>query len=301
MSFHGFTKPRCNNRLAARRTWLLRAVWCLLLSAGAVGTAFGQREPVHYFHSSRLPPGTIGPSQLLRGGPLAGRRVLITAGGTQEPIDPVRVLTNRSSGKQGLAVARAALDAGAEVTLIATSGVAPAPVGAEHLVVGTAAEMADAVLHAVPAADVLVMAAAVADFRPAQEASQKIKRAAGPPVLALEPTRDILAAVGRQRQATGRPAVVVGFAAETQNLLDNARHKLESKKLDLLVANDVSAADSGFGVDTNRVTILDARGGAVSLPLLTKADVAEQLVARIVALLAAVADMGSSPGKEGQL
>lgn len=222
---------------------------------------------------------------LSRGGPLAGRRVLVTAGGTQEPVDPVRFLTNRSSGKQGLALAQAALDAGAEVTLIATPGVPRAPAGAGHQVVGTAAEMAEAVLQAAATADVLIMAAAVADFRPAHEAAEKIKRAEGTPVLALEPTVDILAAVGRQRRETGRPAVVVGFAAETQDLLDNARHKLQAKKLDLLAANDVSAADSGFGVDTNRVILLDAGGGTETLPLLTKAEVAERIVARIVALL----------------
>lgn len=222
---------------------------------------------------------------LSRGGPLAGRRVLVTAGGTQEPVDPVRFLTNRSSGKQGLALAQAALDAGAEVTLIATPGVPRAPAGAGHQAVGTAAEMAEAVLQASTTADVLIMAAAVADFRPAHEAAQKIKRAEGTPVLALEPTVDILAAVGRQRQETGRPAVVVGFAAETQDLLDNARRKLQAKKLDLLAANDVSAADSGFGVDTNRVILLDAGGGTETLPLLTKAEVAERIVARIVALL----------------
>lgn len=222
---------------------------------------------------------------LSRGGPLAGRRVLVTAGGTQEPVDPVRFLTNRSSGKQGLALAQAALDAGAEVTLIATPGVPRAPAGAGHQVVGTAAEMAEAVLQVAATADVLIMAAAVADFRPAHEAAEKIKRAEGTPVLALEPTVDILAAVGRQRRETGRPAVVVGFAAETQDLLDNARHKLQAKKLDLLAANDVSAADSGFGVDTNRVILLDAGGGTETLPLLTKAEVAERIVARIVALL----------------
>jgi phosphopantothenoylcysteine decarboxylase / phosphopantothenate---cysteine ligase len=237
---------------------------------------------------------------LSRGGPLAGRRVLVTAGGTQEPIDPVRVLTNRSSGKQGLAVAQAALDAGAEVSLIATPGVARAPAGVQHLLVGSAAEMAEAVLQASATADVLVMAAAVADFRPAHEAAQKIKRAEGTPILALEPTVDILAAVGEQRQATGRPAVVAGFAAETQDLLVNARRKMEAKKLDLLVANDVSAADSGFAVDTNRVLLLDPTGGVERLPLLTKAQVAEHIVSRIAALLAADgAPAAQEAGEEG--
>jgi len=235
---------------------------------------------------------------LSRGGPLSRRRVVVTAGGTQEPIDPVRVLTNRSSGKQGLAVAQAALDAGAEVTFIATPGVSRGPAGARHQVVGTAAQMAEAVLRASIEADVLVMAAAVADFRPAQEAGQKIKRAAGTPVLALEPTMDILAAVVRQRQETGRPAVVAGFAAETQDLLDNARRKLGAKKLDLLVANDVSAADSGFGVDTNRVILLDAGGGTERLPLLSKAEVAEHIIARIIALLPAAEGSGAGQRRE---
>jgi phosphopantothenoylcysteine decarboxylase/phosphopantothenate--cysteine ligase len=143
------------------------------------------------------------------------------------------------------------------------------------------------------------MAAAVADFRPVQKLTSKIKRAAGPPVLAMEPTVDILAAVAEQRRTTARPAVVIGFAAETQDLLANARRKLEAKKVDLLVANDVSAADSGFAVDTNRVIILDAGGGVDRLPLLSKAEVAERIVSRITALLPAATAPGmGNPGEK---
>jgi len=221
---------------------------------------------------------------LSRGGPLAGRRVIVTAGGTQEPVDPVRVLTNRSSGKQGLALAQAALDAGADVTLIAAPISLPVPVGVQHIAVHTAAEMAGAVLDACPHADALLMAAAVADFRPAGPSVHKIKKAQGVPTLALERTPDILSEVARQRRESGRPRAVVGFAAETENVLANAQAKLEAKGLDLMVANDVSAADAGFGVDTNRVTLIDA-GGANPLPLLSKAEVADQVIERLVDLL----------------
>lgn len=222
---------------------------------------------------------------LSRGGPLRDQTVVVTAGGTQEPIDPVRVLTNRSSGKQGLALARAALAVGANVVLVATPVVGRAPVGARRVTVSTASEMADAVLGECRTADVLVMAAAVADFRPARQAGQKLKKREGVPTLELESTPDVLSAVGEQRREIGRPRLVVGFAAETENLLENARDKLERKGLDLVVANDVGAADSGFAVDTNRVTLLDAEGGEEALPLLSKEEVAWQVMARVVELL----------------
>lgn len=220
-------------------------------------------------------------------GPLAGRKVVVTAGGTQEPVDPVRVLTNRSSGKQGFALAQAALDRGAEVVLITAPTALPTPVGARRVEVRTAAEMRDAVLEAVADADALLMAAAVADFRPAQAAGQKIKRRQGVPDLPLEPTDDILALVAERRWETGRPAVVVGFAAESQDLLANARAKLEEKGLTLIVANDITAPGSGFGSDTNRVTILDAEGGVEELPLMSKVQVAEAVLDRVVAALEA--------------
>jgi len=222
---------------------------------------------------------------LARGGPLEGRKVVVTAGGTQEPLDPVRFLTNRSSGKQGLALAQAALDAGADVTLIAAPVTLPIPVGVEHVPVRTAAQMAEAVLAASRDADALLMAAAVADFRPAAAASQKIKKEGGAPALGLQPTTDILAAVAAQRQETKHPRVVVGFAAETEDLLGNARAKLKAKSLDLIVANDVSAADSGFAVDTNRVILLDPWGSSEPLPLMSKTAVAEQVLDRVTKLL----------------
>jgi len=224
---------------------------------------------------------------LSRGGPLAGRTIVVTAGGTQEPLDPVRFISNRSSGKQGYALAQAALDAGADVVLITALTALPTPIGAQRVDVRTAAEMAGAVLQTCPQADALLMAAAVADFRPVQAADQKLKKARGVPTLTLEPTTDILAAVARQRQETGRPRVVVGFAAETQDLLSNAQAKLRAKGLDLIVANDVSAADAGFAVDTNRVTLIAADGNIETLPLLSKAEVAERVLEKVVALLKA--------------
>lgn len=219
---------------------------------------------------------------LTRGGQLAGRHVVVTAGGTREPVDPVRYLTNHSSGKQGYAVAQAALDAGAEVTLITTVDSLPLPAGAKRVLVGSALELKDAVIETVTAADVLVMAAAVADFRPAQTAGQKIKKEGGVPTLELAANPDILLAVAEQRQAIGLPIVVVGFAAETENVQEYARAKLRRKGLTFIVANDVSAPDAGFAVDTNRVTLIGADGWTETLPLMAKSDVADKVVQRIV-------------------
>ena len=227
---------------------------------------------------------------LSRSGPLRQRRIIVTAGGTREPVDPVRVLTNRSSGRQGTALAQAALDAGADVTLIATPVEVPIPVGVELVPVQTAAEMADAVQAACPGSDALLMAAAVSDFRPSQPAEQKLKKEDGTPTLVLEPTPDILAAVAAQRRETGCPRVVVGFAAETEHLIQNARSKLRSKGMDLIVANDVTAADSGFSVDTNRVVLLDTWGETEPLPLLSKSEVARRVIERVGGLLSAKGD-----------
>lgn len=216
-----------------------------------------------------------------RGGPLAGRRIVVTAGGTEEPIDPVRVLANRSSGKQGFAVAQAALDRGAAVTLVSAPCTLTTPVGASRVNVATAQEMADAVLESCAGADALVMAAAVADFRPARPAAKKLKKDAGPPAVELEPTTDILRVV---TEARARPACVVGFAAETGDLLANARKKLKEKRLSLIVANDVTQEGGGFGSDENRVTLIDA-AGAEELPLLSKAEVAGRILDRVQELL----------------
>ncbi len=221
-------------------------------------------------------------------GALAGRKVVVSAGGTSEALDPVRYITNRSSGKQGYALAQAALDAGAEVVLVSAAQHLPAPVGAQVIPVESAAEMLDAVLAHSAQADALIMAAAVADFRPATIAEQKIKKTDDDDAgltLQLGRTADILMAVKDQRQITGYPRIAVGFAAESENLLANARAKLERKGLDLLVANDISATDAGFAVDTNRVIILDAAGGQEPLPLASKAHVSEVIIARVAALL----------------
>jgi phosphopantothenoylcysteine decarboxylase/phosphopantothenate--cysteine ligase len=222
---------------------------------------------------------------LSRQGILAGRKIIVTAGGTQEPVDPVRVIANRSSGKQGFALAQAALDAGAEVILITGPVSLPTPTGAFRVDVQTAEEMLAAVQSNIPEADALMMAAAVADFRPAKPVEQKIKKSRKVPELKLVNTLDILRQVAEIRLKTGWPRRVVGFAAETQELLANAREKLEAKRLDLIVANDISAVDAGFAVDTNRVTILDSDGGVEALPLLSKIEVAEAVVERLATLL----------------
>lgn len=219
-----------------------------------------------------------------RAGPLAGRSVIVTAGGTHEPIDPVRVVANRSTGRQGFALAQAALDRGASVTLISGPSTLATPVGAERIDVTTASEMQQAVLSRLEAADVLLMAAAVADFR-ADPSVQKIKRAKGELNLTLRPTEDILALVSQRRKKGSRPRVVVGFAAESQDLVANARLKARDKGLDLIVANDILAADAGFAVETNRVTLIDSSGSVQELPLLTKAEVAEVVLERVGALL----------------
>lgn len=221
-------------------------------------------------------------------GILRGRRVVVTAGGTQEPIDPVRYITNRSSGKQGYAIAQAAADAGAQVTLITTAHL-PAPYGVEVLSVGSAAEMLKAVLSQTHEADVLIMAAAVADFRAKEVAEHKIKKQDDSEGLILELTRnpDILAEVAHTKESDPQrgPRVTVGFAAESQDLLNNAQKKLERKKLDLMVANDISASDAGFAVDTNRVVLLSRDGVREDLPLMDKIEVAEHIIGRVAALL----------------
>jgi len=222
--------------------------------------------------------------RLSRGGPLQGRTVVVTAGGTREALDPVRYLTNYSSGRQGFALAQAALDAGGDVVLITTAD-QPTPPGAQRIDVDSAREMADAVLDACQTADALLMAAAVADFRPAHSAHQKIKKGQGTPTLELVRNPDILLEVAQQKERNGNPDVVVGFAAETENLLHNAREKLNAKRLHLIVANDVSANDAGFAAETNRVTLLDRDGGAETLPLMSKTEVAARVVDRVIAAL----------------
>ena len=211
-----------------------------------------------------------------RGGDLADKRIVVTAGGTQEPVDPVRYISNRSSGKMGYALAEAARDRGAEVTLIAAPASLPEPVGINVIRVSTAQAMYQAVENAVPRADVLIMAAAVADYRPIKAAKDKIKKGKAGLVLELECTPDILSSVEGS-------FIKVGFAAESSNLVENASKKLKQKKLDLIVANDITAGDSGFGTDTNRVTIIDRTGKIDGLPLLTKRELADRILDRVVA------------------
>jgi len=218
-------------------------------------------------------------------GPLDGRKIVVTAGGTHEPVDPVRVLANRSSGKQGFSLAQAAIDNGGSVVLIAGPTTLPTPVGVRRIDVTTAAEMFEATQESVENADVLLMAAAVADFRPSATATEKIKRKKNIPEIKLERTDDILAAVSKLKAKSGWPRVIVGFAAESQKLIENAQSKLEEKGLDLIVANDITATDAGFAVDTNRVTLLDQAGGSEELPLMAKTAVAEEVLQRVVALL----------------
>ncbi|MCA0456909.1 MAG: bifunctional phosphopantothenoylcysteine decarboxylase/phosphopantothenate--cysteine ligase CoaBC [Chloroflexi bacterium] len=224
---------------------------------------------------------------LAKTGTLAGKQVVVTAGGTREPLDPVRFITNRSSGKQGYALAQAALDAGAAVTLITASDL-PIPVGVNGIPVASAGEMQQAVLEHITKADALLMAAAVADFRPKDRADQKIKKkddSDEAPVITLARTPDILMSVKEQRAAQGIPRVVVGFAAESEHLLTHARAKLERKGLDFLIANDITAADAGFEVDTNRVVILGADGSQTPLALATKTRIAEAIIELVASAL----------------
>jgi phosphopantothenoylcysteine decarboxylase / phosphopantothenate---cysteine ligase len=203
-----------------------------------------------------------------------GLGVLVTAGGTREPIDPIRYLSNRSSGKQGHALADEAAARGADVTLVTTVD-RPATSGVDVVRVETAAEMEAAVLSRSDAADVILMAAAVADFRPKVTADEKLKKADGAPEIVLEPTTDILAELGRRR----RPGqTIVGFAAETTRLREHAADKLARKGIDLIVANDVSAPDAGFAHDTNRAVIIDAEGRSLDVPLSDKRDVARTVL-----------------------
>jgi phosphopantothenoylcysteine decarboxylase/phosphopantothenate--cysteine ligase len=242
--------------------------------------------------AGRLASGLVGPGRLpevdvllaeiraLLGkhGPLAGKTVVVTAGGTQEPLDPVRYLGNRSSGKMGFALAEAARDRGARVVLIKAAATAPVPHGVEIVSVGTAMEMLQAVRQHAAQAHVLIMAAAVADYRPARVNTQKTKRTGQDLTLTLVENEDILA------QVPPGP-LKVGFAAETEHLEEHAAQKLEKKSLDLIVANDVSRPESTFGSDTNKVVLLGRNGLREELPVLPKSEVAELILDRVVALM----------------
>jgi phosphopantothenoylcysteine decarboxylase/phosphopantothenate--cysteine ligase len=222
-------------------------------------------------------------SRVLTPASLAGRKVVVSAGGTREPIDPVRFISNRSSGKQGYAVAEEAARRGAEVTLVTTVD-RPVASGVATVGVETAAEMLQAMARAAPGADVVVMAAAVADYRPKEAAPGKIKKESGGlDTLVLEETVDVLASLGRAKPAG---QVLVGFAAETSELRANAGAKLARKGADLIVANDVSAPQVGFEHDTNEVVILTRDGREIEVPLSDKRQVARAVLDVVESLLA---------------
>jgi phosphopantothenoylcysteine decarboxylase/phosphopantothenate--cysteine ligase len=213
-----------------------------------------------------------------RKGDLAGKSIVVTAGGTQEAIDPVRFIGNRSSGKMGYAVAEAARDRGADVTLITTPTSLNPISGMETVKVQSAKEMKEAVVKATTKADALIMAAAVADYMTKTAATQKIKKVAGGLTLELVKTPDIISGVKGK-------CLKIGFAAETENLIVNAKQKLAKKKLDLIIANDVTAKDSGFGADTNKVVIIDKNGKQENVPLISKREVADKILDRVGKML----------------
>lgn len=213
---------------------------------------------------------------------LSGQMVLVTAGPTREPLDPVRFLSNRSSGRMGYAIAEAAAARGAQVVMVSGPTALQPPSNVDVIHVETADEMRRAVLAKLPMAHVVIKAAAVADFRPKRRADRKIKKDQAIPEIVLEPTEDILAEVGRRKGER----ILVGFAAETDDLVTNARAKLTRKNVDLMVANDVRQPGAGFDVETNVVQILDAAGGVETLPLLSKREVADRILNRVVTLLA---------------
>ena len=245
--------------------------------------------------SGRLASGLIGKGRLLetsellgclrqtlgRSGDLSGRKIVVSAGGTQEPIDPVRVIANHSSGKMGFAVAEAARDRGATVSLVSAPTALPDPFGVNVIAVQTALQMRDALHGECSDADALIMAAAVADWRPSTASDQKVKKGVADNwEIELVKNPDIIAGIAYER------LVKVGFAAESEDLVNNAESKLLSKGLHLIAANDITAADSGFGVDTNRVVLLDREGSKETLPLMSKYDVGFAILDRVVGYLA---------------
>ena len=209
---------------------------------------------------------------------LKGKKIVVTAGATREPIDPVRFISNHSSGKMGVALARAAWRRGADVTLIAGHVDIPLPGEMPVVKTTTVQEMSRSVADALPSADVLIMAAAPADFRPAAEAKEKIKKQRSAPKIELEPTEDILKSTISKRK---KKSLIVGFALETTDGIKNAKEKLKAKDLDLVVLNNAKEPGAGFGVDTNRVTVIGRNGKEQALELMSKADLAEVLLDRV--------------------
>lgn len=284
MESHMWTNPLTQDnltRLCAQRDVVVIGPKEGRLASGASGVG-RMAEPEEILDAARW--------VLARRGPLAGRRVVVTAGGTREPLDPIRFLGNRSSGQMGYALARAARDRGARVTLITTTG-QPPPFGVEWVSVETAAEMGEAVLGRLPETDLLLMAAAVADYRPAAVAEHKIKKSEAERTVTLVRTIDILSQVAERRRAD---QVIVGFAAETEALIVHAQDKLRRKKLDLIVANDARLA---MGAAENQVVLLSADGRVEELPLLPKEEAAHRILDRVMELLPRLPAADPAPGK----
>ncbi|HID35107.1 MAG TPA: bifunctional phosphopantothenoylcysteine decarboxylase/phosphopantothenate--cysteine ligase CoaBC [Anaerolineae bacterium] len=256
------------------------------LASGAMGMG-RMAEPEVIVEHARI---ILGRKQ----GPMSGMRITITSGGTRERVDPVRFMGNRASGKMGVALARMARDLGAEVNLVYGAMTVDPPIGVNAIHAEQAEDMLREVLRLQPETDVLISAAAIADFRPVTTHAQKLKKGAGEEIR-LERTPDVLKAVGEKRRELGMPKLVVGFAAETTDLIANAQAKIRKKNLDMIVVNDVTAPDAGFGVDTNRVTILTRDEAIEPLPLMSKEDVAYNILHRIRGLLGAPS-IGWDPG-----
>jgi phosphopantothenoylcysteine decarboxylase / phosphopantothenate---cysteine ligase len=281
-----FLVPAMNDRMWAhaltrRNVDALRSIGYHLLDPDVGDLAVGEGVGPGRMPEPELIVSHVG--RLLEGaGSLGGRRIVVSAGPTREPLDPVRFLSNRSSGRMGAAIAAAAWRRGAKVTLVAGPLTVSAPAGVEIVNVESTEQMRDAIAQRLPNADALVMAAAPADFRPDQVADSKIKKSASPRTIELAPTSDILRATRSSRRSG---MVVVGFALETDDAIANARAKLEAKDLDLVVLNNAREDGAGFEVETNRVTLIDRDGTSESLPLMSKASVAEAIVDRVEALL----------------
>ena len=221
-------------------------------------------------------------NMLAADGPLKGMRVVVTAGGTQEPIDPVRILTNRSSGRQGYAIAQAALDAGAEVDLISAPTFLDPPIGAKVHHVESTEQMHETVMGLLTGCDMLVMAGAPVDFKPASPAQSKIKKGSGIDRVTFEPTTDILSKVAEFKELRGSPRFTVGFAAESHDLIENAKQKLLHKNLDLIVANDITQPGAGFKSVKNQVVLVFPDGNIQKHPLVDKYRVGEIIIERFL-------------------
>lgn len=245
--------------------------------ASGLNTIGRMSEPINLIGAIR--------KELGKKGKLFGEKLIVTAGATREALDPVRYLTNRSSGKQGYAIAQAAIDYGAEVTLISSAKILKTPFGVNLIVVNTAQEMKEKVVEHINIATALIMTAAVADFRPDNISKEKIKKGEEKFNLSLVATEDILQEVANIKKETGYPKLSIGFAAESENLIKNAKSKLKRKNLDLIVANNISSADSGFQSDNNQVTIIDRNLTENDFPLVSKYEVGVLIMKEIEKLL----------------